>query len=376
MDEFTLFALEAGSDQLHLTVRIEGESSTATAGNICTAVSSTLDSYGMRMLNERVFGTLDFYQDYAQVRNQHRHFVQTPFSYIQGKPVYGHGLSGLQIYAVKAVSDENPRVLYDGKRPCGSVWKRKDATYIHISGLHGSQNGSRRRGDQTASMFEAMKRLLVSQSADFSNVVRTWIYLDNILEWYDVFNTIRTERFRSFGLISPSTEESPGGPAFLPASTGIGGQNPSGAYCCGDALAVSGAVKVSVLPGTLQPSAFSYGSAFSRGICIEESDYRQIFVSGTAAIDAMGRSLYPRDAEAQIRKTLEVVEALIAEKGAKFGDVRSATVYFKNAEYFSVYEKLAGQLGLKDLPAVFVVADICRDELLFEMDALAVVDQS
>ena len=160
----------------------------------------------------------------------------------------------------------------------------------------------------------------------------------------------------------------------LPASTGIGGCNPFGAFCCGDALAVSGPVQVSVLPGMLQPSAYSYGSAFSRGICIEEEGCRQVFVSGTAAIDATGRSLYPRDAAAQIRRTLEVVEALIGEKEATFKGIRSATVYFKRAEDFSVYEKLAGRLGLTDLPAVFVVTDICRDELLFEMDALAVVD--
>ena len=125
----------------------------------------------------------------------------------------------------------------------------------------------------------------------------------------------------------------------------------------------------------LQPSAYSYGSAFSRGICIDERGYRQVFVSGTAAIDGTGRSLYPRDAEAQIRKTLEVVEALIGEKGAKYKDIRSATVYLKKSEDLSVYERLAGKLGLMELPAVFAVADICRDELLFEMDALAVVDE-
>ena len=374
MDKFTLFALEAGSDQLHLTVRIDGENGPATAEKICTAVASTLDSYGMRTLSERVFGTLDFHQDYARTRNQHRHFVQTPYSYIQGKPVHGHGLSGIQIHAVKADSDENPRVLYDGEWPCGSAWRRKDTNYVYLAGLQGLQKGSRSRGDQAASMFEAMKRLLASQSAGFHNVVRTWIYLDSILEWYDVFNAVRTERFRSFGLIPPSTEESPGGPAYLPASTGIGGRNPAGACCCGDALVISGPVRVSVLPGALQPSAYRYGSAFSSGVCVEETDCRQIFVSGTAAIDARGNSLYPRDAEAQIRKTLEVIEAFIGEKGAEFKDIRSATVYLKKAEDFSVYEKVAGQIGLKDLPAIPVVADICRNELLFEMDALAVVD--
>jgi enamine deaminase RidA (YjgF/YER057c/UK114 family) len=380
MDEITLFVLENGSDDIHLTARIDGESGTATetAENICAKVTSALNSCGMRILNERVFGTLDFYQSYTRIRKKHHHFAQSPFSYIQGMPVHGHGLCGIQIHAVKPFSDENPRVFYDRKHPCGSVWRKKDTTYVYIAGVHGLQrglrNGCRSRGGQAVSMFDTMKRLLASQSIDFRNVVRTWIYLDDILEWYDVFNTVRTERFRSFGLIPRSAGESSSGPVYLPASTGIGGRNPAGAFCCGDALAVSGPVRVSVLPGMLQPSAYSYGSAFSRGICIEEEQYRQVFVSGTAAIDASGCSLYPQNAEAQIRKTLEIVEEFIGQKGAEFKDIRSATVYLKKAEDLSTYEKIAGPLGLMDLPTVFVVAEICRDELLFEMDALAVVD--
>ncbi len=375
MDDFTLFALEAGSDQLHLTARINRDSgsASATAEDVCAAVASALESRGMRILNERVFGTLDFHETYARIRERFQDSAQTPFSYIQGTPVHGRGLSGIQIHAVKPVSDESPRVLNDGKRPCGSVWKHKDTTYIYISGIDGLQNGGRSRGDQAVSMFEAMKRLLASQSTDFSNVVRTWIFLDDILEWYEVFNTARTDKFKSFGLIPEATDRSCGSPVYLPASTGIGGRNPAGAFCCGDALAISGPIRVSVLPGILQPSAYSYGSAFSRGICIEEEESRQVFVSGTAAIDATGRSLYPRDAAAQITKTLEVVESLIGEKGAKFEDIRSATVYLKRAEDFNIYEKYAGRLGLMSLPAVFVAADICRDELMFEMDALAVV---
>ena len=375
MDGFTLFELKAGSDQLHLTARINEASGPAAAAaeNMYAALASVLDSCGMRILSERIFGTLDFYERFTRIRGKYFDSAQGPFSYIQGTPLHGNGLSGVQIHAVKPVSDENPRVLYDRERPCGSVWKRNDTTYVHITGIHGLQNGSRLRGEQASSMFENMERMLASNSTGFHNVVRTWIYLADILEWYDLFNAVRTDKFKSFGLIHRSEEESENDPAYFPASTGIGGRNPEGAYCCSDALAVCGNIQVSVLPGMLQPSAYSYGSAFSRAICIDEREYRQVFVSGTAAIDENGRSLYAQDAEAQIVKTLEVIEALIGEKGAKFKDIHSATVYLKRAGDWSVYEKIAVRLGLMSLPAVFVVADICRDELLFEMDALAVI---
>jgi hypothetical protein len=150
MDEITLFVLENGSDDIHLTARIDGESGTATetAENICAKVTSALNSCGMRILNERVFGTLDFYQSYTRIRKKHHHFAQSPFSYIQGMPVHGHGLCGIQIHAVKPVSDENPRVFYDKKHPCGSVWKKKDITYVYIAGVHGLQTmkAGRERG--------------------------------------------------------------------------------------------------------------------------------------------------------------------------------------------------------------------------------------
>ena len=376
MGSHTLFAMETGSDQVYITARTDKgcDSATATAASICTEIASVLESYGMQILNERVFGTLDFCESYKQIREECGIPGQIPYSYIQGTPVHGRGLSGIQIHAVKPDSGFSPRVLYDGENACGSAWQRKDVTYLYLTGIGNVRQGS--RSDQAAAMFEATKRLLDSQSAGFRNVVRTWMHLDRILEWYDLFNIVRTERFRSFGLVPLPEKTPPGGAAYLPASTAVGGQNPAGSSCCCDVLAAAGPVKVSVLPGMLQPSAFSYGSAFSRAVCVEDSESLRLFVSGTAAIDAAGHSLYPENAEAQISKTLEVVASLIAEKGATFKDIRSATVYLKRAGDWSTYEKIARRLRLTGLPAVFVVADICRDELLFEMDALAVIDKA
>jgi hypothetical protein len=50
IDEFAIFALEPGSDQIHITSRINRDSGskTATAEDICAAVTSALDSYGMQ----------------------------------------------------------------------------------------------------------------------------------------------------------------------------------------------------------------------------------------------------------------------------------------------------------------------------------------
>ena len=122
-----------------------------------------------------------------------------------------------------------------------------------------------------------------------------------------------------------------------------------------------------------QPEALSYGSAFSRGALIEEPGVSLVQVSGTAAIDTQGQSLYPKDIRAQIDCTFEKIEMLLGQVGATLADVAAASVFVKHPEHAQVYRERAAGRGLGDIPAVVMVADICRAELLFEMDAEVVV---
>lgn len=98
-------------------------------------------------------------------------------------------------------------------------------------------------------------------------------------------------------------------------------------------------------------------------------------VSGTAAIDGRGRSLYPDDIRSQIACTLDTVEALLEAAGCRLRDIAAATVFVKNPGDAAVFDRMADRRGLEPFPAVTVVADICRTELLFEIDAEAVSDR-
>jgi enamine deaminase RidA (YjgF/YER057c/UK114 family) len=374
---FEIFRSHIGPDQLYLTAAINAETIPASksAENIYRALTAVLDSCDMRILHERIFGNLEFFEEFAGIRRRYFGFGEGPFSYIQGQPCSGKGLAGIQIHAVKPASPNDHWVIRQNNLPCGYGWKRGDATYICLAGIVGLEGGAGRRQEQASWMFEKINQILAAQNIGFGNVARMWIFLEDILQWYDAFNAIRTERFKAFGLIAPSVVESEMDRLCLPASTGIGARNPVAASCLIDLLAVSGDIQVSILPGKQQRSPFRYGSAFSRGVSIREKDCDQIFVSGTAAIDEKGRSLHPRNLEAQIRKTIGTIESLIAERGAGLEDIRSATIFLKKPEFLAVYKSVADELGLARMPAVCVVADICRDELLFEMDALAVVNR-
>jgi enamine deaminase RidA (YjgF/YER057c/UK114 family) len=123
------------------------------------------------------------------------------------------------------------------------------------------------------------------------------------------------------------------------------------------------------MTNTEQRDAFRYGSAFSRGAYIRERNLSFIEVSGTAAIDRSGMSLYQDDIQSQISCTFDKIEALLSQKDANLYDICAATVFVKHPEHAAIFRKMIRARGLNDFPCVCVVADICRDELLFEIDA-------
>lgn len=374
MAGFSLDSSQAGNDQFMITAAFNTDQSSAasTFKEMYRKLDSLVGEQNMRILNERVFGELEFFEHFSTIRKGNCSFGFNPFSYVEGKPCRGKGLAGVQIHAVRPDAPENCRTIYDNNLPCGQVWSRKNTTYVHLTGITATEHGPADHKEQAGLMFDKINRLLNSQNVGYRKVVRTWIYLANILEWYDEFNLIRNDKYKEYKLIPETTGEAEMDHLYLPASTGIGARNRTGASVISDVLAIDGDTQISVLPGISQHSPYRYGSAFSRGICIRESDHRQLLVSGTASIAERGSSQHPNNIEAQVTRTLECVDSLLKENCAKLTDIQSATVFFKRPGDFSVFDRIAGSFGLKNLPAVFVAADICREELLFEMDALAV----
>lgn len=375
MTGFSLYSFSAGTDQQIITAAVEDPQapSEGVTQNIYQGLNTLLSDRDMQVVQERVFGKLNFYQRFSAIRKENFRFEKNPFSYLEGSPCRGNDLAGIQMIAVRPASDEDYWTIRDNGIPCGCGWKRKDVSYTYLTGITGSDGGQPDRREQTARMFDTINRILLSQGFEYKNVVRTWIYLSDILDWYADFNKVRTGKYREFDIIPANSVPSEIDRFYLPASTGIGGKNPVDTWGTSDVLAVAGDVQIDVLPGIQQKSAYRYGSAFSRGICIRERDHRQVLVSGTASIDDRGNSLYPDNIEGQIARTLEVVASLLDEGGTTPTDIKSATVFFKRPDDLSVFHKVAERFGLSDLPAVYTIADICREELLFEMDAQAVV---
>ena len=257
--------------------------------------------------------------------------------------------------------------------------RRNGVTLIILQNIQGIEKGPARINTpamQAQRMIGRAEQVLQTQGLSFREVIRTWLYLADILKWYDVFNEVRNARYRDFGLMPDTNRD----PLLLPASTGVQGVTPQRSSCTMDLIAAS--LNADVRPTVVQMTnvkqrdAFYYGAAFSRGAFIQEPDVSLIEVSGTASIGTTGMSLYRDDIHAQINCTFDTIGNLIGQRGAHFEDICAGTVFLKHPQYLAPFSKMAQERGLDTRSCVCVVADICREDLLFELDAEVAFDRS
>jgi enamine deaminase RidA (YjgF/YER057c/UK114 family) len=372
-----LYVNQAGAGHAFLVISVPpGAGAREAAADGYAQMAEVLRGRRMEIVQERIFGSLSVEADVKAAR---REALQSrgiradgAMTYLQGRPTWGEGLAGVIVHAV---SGEKVSDILDGGVPCGRGWRADGMTFLilqNLRGLSGNPGADNTPSLQSERMIARAERILREHGASYGNTVRTWFYLSDILGWYGDFNGVRNAKYSEFGLMPR-----PGGRLQLPASTGIRAELPGGAACVLDLLAVvtpeTRGPAVECLTNPRQQEAFRYGSAFSRSAVIHGAREDLIQVSGTAAIDENGRSLHAGDIRAQVRGTLDKLAALLELTEASLNDVSAATVFVKKGEDAEAARAVMAEDGLEHLPAVWVVADVCREELLFEIDAEAVV---
>lgn len=123
--------------------------------------------------------------------------------------------------------------------------------------------------------------------------------------------------------------------------------------------------------------AYSYGSAFSRGMRIDLNGLVILLISGTASIDDAGNTIHVGDLRAQTRRTFDNITALLASEGATWKDIVRTTCYLRDIErdYKEFNEERTAfykEQGLNPLPAsTGIQVILCRPDLLVEIEAIA-----
>ncbi|MCY3022152.1 MAG: Rid family hydrolase [Planctomycetota bacterium] len=333
------------------------------AKETCAAISRVLQAHDAWIMEERVFASSNALEFICAVRSRTyapRAGGVTPLR-IEIAPGGAGEVAGIQVHAV--CGTPQPEVLCLDEAPVGRVLRNKDAAFLTLSAITSPEAGAPEA--QAFRSFEKAEQLLKQAGGDFFSVARTWWWLDRICSWYGEFNHARSAFFTQRGLLTgkPTTHR-------MPASTGIGMQPLGGPACALDVVAIiAPKEKTRCFNGAgNQHSAFNYGSAFSRVSRTNTPGGETVFVSGTAAIDAKGTTTHVGDAAGQIDDTIQNVCAVLKDMQCRDDDVVHAIAYCKTPEVEQVWNKTREKLGW---PFITVLADVCREELLFEVEATA-----
>jgi enamine deaminase RidA (YjgF/YER057c/UK114 family) len=261
-----------------------------------------------------------------------------------------------------AVNARNVRPLRDDSgRVLGTLWEDDDADYCLLAGVMPADI-SAPRGVQASNVFRRLEHFLAQAGMAFSDVVRTWLYIDRVCEWYGEFNAARSEFFEERNVFN----------TFLPASTGIGSANLDGAALIAGAYAMrpkGDGARAEIVESPLQAPAMAYKSSFSRAAEVFRASGRRLFVSGTASIKPNSHDVaYVGDIARQIDCTMNAVKAILESRGYGWGDVPRAIVYLKEPSFRDAWRAWLAAQGLPMDFAAETVCDVCRDEWLFEIE--------
>jgi enamine deaminase RidA (YjgF/YER057c/UK114 family) len=246
---------------------------------------------------------------------------------------------------------------------------------------------------QSMEAFEQMHNILKAENMDFSNVIRQWNYIEKITELngnnqhYQIFNDVRTAFYNNSQFIHG-----------YPAATGIGME--TGGIII-DFIAIKENMNMTILPvkSPVQSDAHQYTKKvlahneikagitaettpkFERAKAIVSGNSCLIHVSGTSAIKGQF-SLEANDASTQTNFTLESIYQLVTNENLQKQGINCIhskanpcyfRVYVKNAsDYLKVRD--ACEKYFKDVHAIYLKADICRPELLVEVEGVFTID--
>jgi len=343
---------------------------------IFEALARILATERIAVLQEKVYALRSAYASIQHARRAALAFAgiteDWPVTLLEGTPARGAAFAGVQLWGVTAGERQRVETVVWRGRPLGREWSGPDFRALLLASVDAAAWGevpAASAPDQARRVFEAVTAALGERGYSYRQVARTWIYLSHILECYDGFNQVRNAHHTVAGLATP-------GKRSFPASTGIQARHDR-EECLMDVLAIDarpgGGLQVRpIMRSDRQGEAFAYGSAFARGVVIERDGRKVIHVSGTASIDAAGQSTHPGDAAAQCRETLLSIGAVLEHEGATLADIVQTTLFAKTDAVARTCRDVTRRLGLQALPFVEIIADVCRPELLVEIEAVAV----
>ncbi len=119
-----------------------------------------------------------------------------------------------------------------------------------------------------------------------------------------------------------------------------------------------------------EPHGFVWGR-------VVDTASRTIYISGQSSVDGAGNILHKGDMGAQLAKSVENLEAVLTEGGARLANIVSVTYYTVSIEqFFAAMDRLTTPLakaGCNPTSTLVEVQRLYHPDILFEVSAVAVV---
>lgn len=366
-------------DKYYITMDLNAVKEKASIQRLYSQMFQYIFLNKISVVYEKIFGRLEFKEDLQKQRleNSNKYGVTLfPSSFIEGYPVNNALVSSITIYGV-ALNNQFAEISYFyhplNENTAGTVLRFKDFRALYLSCLNDSGFNLGTSYERYNALFKLIEKCIKDNGFRTDNIVRTWIYLKDINENYAAFNEVRREFFRKSGIEYDLKSNN------LPASTCIEGWGSRSSSCDIDLVCLQKEDKLPVVKrvyNSLQNEAdgdgYLYKPTFSRGMVILDEDYVEMQISGTASIDSTGSTVYIDDVYQQIKKTLLNVMNMLEQYELKFSDMCQSTCFFKEEEYYSSFIKVMEELGIENFGCTYVVGNVCRDDLLFELDGIAI----
>ncbi len=259
-----------------------------------------------------------------------------------------------------------------------------------FAGIEGSTVGGT-ISQSAGRAFSQLQAALLQLGLSFNQIVRQWNYVEQIFGFeatglqqrqnYQLFNEVRSEYYSRYRT----------NPDF-PAATGIGVAHHGVSIEC---MAVTGDenLKIISLSNPEQLDSYQYGQSvlkgqpqkhqtsnqppqFERAKLMISGNQSRVFISGTASI-AGQETIGLNDVEKQTRITIDHIELLTSKKNLKL-HYPELTIIPNKYAYVRVYVKNEADIPVVkaiclnhfgEVPMNFVKADICREDLLVEIEA-------
>jgi hypothetical protein len=323
-----------------------------------------LKSQGLQILQERLYIESGSTKEILAIRDQVFADFQEPNpsspTVLVNRPCLDVPCAGFHYLAVSLEPGIEVETLSSNAGPAGRLlrWRNGKALFL-------PSDEARQTGSSLATMFERCVERLNEQGMGLRDVGRTWLYLRDLLNDYDELNKVRNDFFTRHGIGSVGNFVCP------PASTGIQGFHPDGRASFMETLALKTSSEerpFRTIQPEIQCEAWDYGSVFSRGMLIDLADSSLTTLSGTASIGTSGKTLHVGNPQKQLVQAVRSIENLLSGCNKPRRPKGLWTLYFKDEETWSAWRE-ATRLGhIEPIQGPAVYADVCRDDLLFELE--------